>query len=544
MYVIKNDIRKLEKYRVNSKQIHLTVHDDYSITFYNAANDSTRVYQPLPTLKLIHENLPDNVVISVMGAYGSGKSTGINMQVILNAVQHMPPCKDGVRRAKVAMIRNTYEELKQTTFELWGSWFDELGEVRSTQKPLEYHHVFYDKDGKIELDLQFLSLDKKEQFRKLRSSFFTFAYINEVSESPEGIISQVLARTGRYPSMDLIDISKVKRWYERDVMVDDEWQVTKTPYWAGVMCDTNPPDTKSEFYDIFEVQQPRRYKLYKQPPGLIATPKGWSVNQNAENIERLGLDYYIKQTYSNSEEFIKVFCCGEYGVLKSGKLVYQGYNDNIHAVDKVEFVKEAGLRLAFDTWFNPACTVSQYSMQQLRVLAALKEEGCTLEAFVNEVIKPFLHDKFNGVRLESIVLDPAGMAGEKIKGATSDYSILKKAFGDVVRPASTNVIKTRLNAVEHFLSTLIRGNPAIIIDKQGCDPLRQGFLKEYVWRENRGTGETIYEPLKNRYSDIQDALQYEALTIVNMLNINRDAPKPFKVLPPARSNDRRNHYYV
>lgn len=531
MYVIKNDIRKVKLQLVNKDDIHISVDKNYVTQIFDG--NVTRVYQPLPTLKLLHETIAKYTVVNVMGAYGSGKSTGLNFQILFNAI-NMPPCLDGVRRCKVAVIRNTYDELKQTTYEMWDSWFSELGEVRATLKPLEYHHTFYDDKGRIELDIQFLALDKKQQYRKLRSSFFTFAYINEVSESPEGIISQVLGRTGRYPSMDLIDTSKVTTWYEREIMIDDKWQLTKVPYWSGVICDTNPPESESELFNIFEVQKPRGYALFKQPPGLLKTPNGWSVNMAAENIERLGLDYYVKQTYNATEEFIRVFCCGEYGSIKAGKLIYENYNDNIHIAESLDVLKEAGLRLSFDTWYNPACNISQYAMQQLRVLAAFTEEHMTLSTFVNEVVKPYIAQNFPGIKIESVVFDPAGMAGENVKGATSDFKILKDAFGDVVKPAITNKIKTRINAVDHFFGKLNRGQPAIIFDKQRCNILRQGCLKHYVWRKNKSTDEIIYEPLKNKYSHNQDALQYECLMIAQRIEQFSNKSKTY-LKPPLNA---------
>jgi len=218
MLALKRDIQELKDTITQSDYLHFAVNNDYEAKIINPG--FTREYKPVPTLKKLHEELYKYVVCGVTGAYGSGKSVGMQLQALFIAAKMMPKCLDGVRRSKAAFIRNTYDELKQTTYEMCLEWFSGLGSIKATLKPLEIKLTFNDEDGAVELYIQFLALDKPAQYRKLRSSFFTFAYINEISESPEGIISQVLGRTGRYPSTDMLKTSTLKKWYERDILVD------------------------------------------------------------------------------------------------------------------------------------------------------------------------------------------------------------------------------------------------------------------------------------------------------------------------------------
>lgn len=512
MLALKRDIKTLKQSVQKRSFVHCRVDENFNASIITPG--FVREYVPVPTLKKVHEEIEKYAVVCVMGPYGSGKSVGLNLQAVFNVMKLMPPCKDGIRRAKAAFIRNTYDELKQTTYEMFLSWFGEMGAVHATKKPLEIKINFNDDEGAIELFIQFLSLDKPEQYRKLRSSFFTFAYINEVSESPDGIVSQVLGRTGRFPSLDLLDTSKIKKWFERDILVDGKWEKTKIPYWSGVLCDTNPPEVDSDLYNLFEKKNPRGFKLYKQPAGLIKGAHGWEVNHAAENIERLGLNYYMQQTYVATEEYIRVFCCGEYGSIKSGKLIYLDYNDDIHAQENVQVLEGVDLRLSFDTWYTPACFISQYCEGQLRGLAALWEPDITVDAFIHEIVNPYIKANFPGLKVGRVNVDPAALAGEKVHGATSDYTALTRAYGSIVRTAHTNQIKPRHNAVTYLLKHISRGKPSLVIDKHKCEILRGGFLKHYVWRSNKVNGETIYEPKKNDASHIQDALQYDALDIV------------------------------
>lgn len=509
MQALKREVELLKTHLSAEKYVHFEADADYNIKIINPG--FTRTYVPVPTLQQLHKDLEKYTVCGVRGPYGSGKSVWAAMCAPIIAAQMMPPCLDGVRRCKAAFIRNTYEQLKQTTYEMAVEWYAGLGYLHSTQKPLELKIKFTDKDGPIELYIQFIALDKPAQYSKLRSSFFTFAYINEVSESPEGVLSQVLGRTGRYPSADRLDVSKIKKWYSRDVLIDGKWQETKIPYWSGVIFDTNPPDVDSEIYNIFEKDKPKGYHMVAQPPGLFKTELGWEVNRGAENIERLGLNYYAQQAYGATQEFIKVFCCGEYGSIRVGKLVYEDYNDDIHTTENLALIADEPIHLAFDTAFQPACVIYQYVNQQMRVYACLHESGIFMLPFVEDIVKPYLSQTFPEAKIGSVTFDPAGMVGEKIPGATSEYSILRKAFDMPCAAARTNKIEPRLNAVQFFLAKLTHGQPAFVMDKQRCDMLRKGFLKYYVWQHSKASNETIYQPFKNKFSHVQDALQYAAI---------------------------------
>jgi len=539
MLALKREIAELKRDLVKKDYVHLAVNDEFECKIINPAG--VREYKPVPTLKKVHEELYKYTVSGVIGPYGSGKSVGFNWQSILIPAQMMPPCKDGVRRAKAVFVRNTYDQLKQTTHEMFMDWFEDLGSVHSTQKPLEVEIKFNDGKGPIELKVQFYALDKPKQFGKLKSSSFTFGYINEASESPEGIITQVLGRTGRYPSRDQIDLDKVEKWFERDVLENGKWVKEKIPYWSGVIFDSNPPEVDSELYNIFEKEKPRGFKLYRQPPGLIKTDLGWEANPEAENIERLGKNYYSQIAQGATEEFIKVYCCGEYGSIKTGKLIYNEYNDNIHAQENLEYFPETGIRLSFDTWYQPACTISQYANQQLRVLATLHESDMGMELFANSVVKPYLEQHFPGYTIQNITMDPAGKAGTSACGVLSDYQAVKKVFGSNVRLAVSNDPDVRHDAVRHFLTRLNGGLPAFVLDKDKCKDLRGGFLKHYVWQQSTG-GKVIYKAKKNKQSHTHDALQYECLSIIPQTDefAKKQSPaskflKPIQHIPQHRS---------
>ena len=104
------------------------------------------------------------MISAVMGPVGSGKSTMMCMEILIRAC-NMPFCIDGVRRSKVAVIRNTYSQLETTTVATWLMWFRNLG-VSSFKKasPMVYLSRFNDGRGFVELEVDLLNL---------KSAFYT-----------------------------------------------------------------------------------------------------------------------------------------------------------------------------------------------------------------------------------------------------------------------------------------------------------------------------------------------------------------------------------
>jgi len=235
-------------------------------------SDLTRLYIPSPTGAFFHDT--DSFVNLVIGPYGSGKSTMCINHIVRNACA-MPKWDKGRRKSRWAIVRNTSGELYSTTLQTWLAWFGELGDIRKRQKPmLTYEHTFNDGHGIIELELIFIALDREEDLRKIKSLEVTGAYINELSEVPQGALSHFKGRVNhRYPS----------RAFCSD------------PYWSGIIADTNPPDVDHWIYRDFETKQLDSYRIFHQPAGLLRDEDGnWYQNPNCDNAANLAPDYYTK----------------------------------------------------------------------------------------------------------------------------------------------------------------------------------------------------------------------------------------------------------
>lgn len=454
--------------------------------------DDKKLYVPSATGLQFH--LDDSFVKGMIGAYGSGKTTTMINEVVAQACA-VPAWNNGRRRSRWAFIRNTSGELQSTTLQTWLSWFDDLGDVYKRQKPiLTYEHTFNDGNGLVELEILFLALDRPDDVRKLKSLELTGAFLNEASELPKAVLDHLKGRVGRYPSNAFC----------------------KEPYRSSIIFDTNPPEDDHWLYKMFEIEQPENHKLFKQPPGLIKDEDGrWTRNPHADNAAHLPFDYYTKLAQGQSEEFVKVFCLGEYGTVGTGRRVYPEFNSDLHAFESLEVFDGEPIYLGWDFGLTPACVVLQFIGGQVRIIREFIGNDIGVRGFAESVVIPGLKRYFPLCKVQESEADPAGMnRGEQTEltsiGQLNELKIL-------TQPASTNKTMSRINAVKYFLNRMNDGRPSLLIDKRNCPMLYKGFLKSYVFKRVAVPGEERFrdEPDKNSASHPHDALQYICLKLAS-----------------------------
>lgn len=467
---------------------HIMHQSDRTIIY---GQDRERIYIPTNTGSSAHAD--DSFVRLIMGPYGSGKSTWCIHEIVRRTCS-MPFWFNGRRRARWAIVRNTSGELYSTTLQTWIAWFGDLGDIHKRQKPLlTYEHTFNDGLGVVELELIFIALDREEDLRKIKSLEVTGAYINELSEVPQGALSHFKGRVNhRYPS----------RAFCSD------------PYWSGIIADSNPPDMDHWIYKDFELKVLQSYRLFKQPPGLIKDADcKWIQNKDCDNSPNLASDYYTKLAEGQTEDFIKVFCLGDYGSVGFGKRVYPEFNSDLHAVDGIISIQGDAIHLGWDFGLTPACIVCHLSPRgQLRILKEYQGEDIGIRTFAQNIVLPSVARDFPYNKIGISRGDPSGVAGDDIMEELSCIGELN-SLGIDTAPAHTNDLEPRIGAVRYFLNTMIDGQPGMIISRAGCPKLIKGFIKDYVFKRISVGGEERYKevPHKNMSSHLQDALQYISL---------------------------------
>ena len=469
---------------------------------------NTGVYVPDKTALDFHNDKTSTVKLA-MGPYGSGKTSFLLMDGILKACA-MPPCKDGVRRSRAIIIRNTFDQLKKGAFDLWMTWCSKLGKVDYTVgNQLYAHHLFDDGHGLVDYELWFLPVNSREDVEKLKSFNATFAIINELSTLPQLAFKDVSGRLGRYPKQDLFDPRYIKN--------------PDKPYWYGILADTNPPKQKHFIYDIFEKEMPQGFRIFKQPPGLLED-ENWNLvkdgygqyvtNPEAENVgpnRGLAIDFYPKLAQGATREYINVYCMGRYGTLSSGKPVYPNYNDDFHAVDDIEIDKNEPILITLDGGFTPAALISQFVNGRLLFITEFTTERMYLEQLIEHVVKPWLAANCRDIPIMGWVGDPAITQRE--------HEALDE-LGIDLEKATTNEITARVQAVVSFLTKMDKYS-ALSVSKRGCPVLREGFVGEYKFKELKTIEQKFVDTPEKSHpiSDIHDCGQYAALHFIsNMVN--------------------------
>jgi Phage terminase large subunit len=491
---LRRRLENVEKSRNQRAAKHLTFTDTGMIIH---AQEQDKIYIPTNTGALFHDD--DSFVRVIMGPYGSGKST-LSIAEIVKRACGIPAWHSGRRRSRWGIVRNTSGELSSTTLATWLAWFEDLGDVRKRQKPiLTYEHIFNDGDGIVELELLFIALDKPEDVKKTKSLELTGCYINELSEVPQAALSHMKGRVNRYPSKAFC----------------------KEHYWAGIIADTNPPDDDHWIYKDFELANYDNHKLFKQPPGLVKNENDvWVRNPNADNAAHLSDNYYERLAEGESEEFIKVFCLGEYGTVGFGKLVYPEFNPDVHAVESLTPIQGHPILLSWDFGLTPACVVKQLSPRgQLLILKEYLADGMGIRTFAESIVIPSLAKDFPYNKIESDTIgDPAGNSRSEVVEEMSCIGELN-SLGIPTRAARTNDIAPRIGAVRYFLNKMIDGKPGLLLDRRKCPVLFKGFVKDYVYKRVAVSGEERYKdkPNKNMASHPMDALGYGCMEIASDL---------------------------
>lgn len=454
-------------------------------------------YIPTPTGLKFHKD--PNRVRALVGPVGCGKSVACCMELFrLMAAQE--PSPDGYRRSRMIIVRESYPMLTSTTLRTWKQLFPtpQTGKIVHTSPIVHYFNF-----GDIKAEVVFMSLETEDDIKKLMSLESTFIWINECRFSMLDILHHSVTRAGRYPSVEFDGVGATRN---------------------GVILDTNPPDDDHWFYDQFEVKRPAGYSVHHYPPALLANKTDsneieWSINPEAENIANLqeGADYYLKAINGPSEQWIRVFLCGEYGTSNEGRPVFPEYNDTLHYRPSLKPVPGIPITLAWDFGLTPACLISQLLPNgQLIIIDELVTDYMGITNFVVNVVNPYLSSKYSDYEIAVSVGDPAGNAelGTKLNEKQTCLTILKDHGIDTI-VAKTNKWLPRKEAVSRRLSTLIDGEPSILIGPN-CQRTRKGLKGAYSYRRINvavGKGETKYkdEPEKDMYSHIQDALQYACL---------------------------------
>ena len=449
-------------------------------------------YTDSPTVKEFSKC--DKFIRGLMGPFGSGKSSGCVMELIQIAADQAVQ-SDGKRRARFAVIRNTYPQLKDTTIKTFHDWVPP--HLFGTWKVSDHTYIIDRLDDGLEIEVLFRALDRPEHVSNLLSLELTAAWVNEAREVPWTIIQALQGRVGRFPP---------KR----------EGGAVR----AGIIMDTNPPDTDSWWYSLFEERKPDNVALFKQPSG---------VAPDAENKSNLPDGYYENLLSSMDADQVDVYVHGKYGFIKDGKPVYPDYNDALHCKD-IEPIEGVDVYRGWDFGLTPAVVFSQLLPDgRWLTFDELVSDSLDIDSFGDEVV---LHTsrKYPWIKQIYDVGDPSGVArAAEVKDteANTCFKILA-AKGIHVEPGIQEPTM-RITSVRYGLTNMRHGKPITVVHSR-CKVLRKGYQGRYQYKRMKisGTEERYHDaPDKNSYSHPHDANQYVAAKLFSgLLKSSGQKPKP------------------
>lgn len=414
----------------------------------------------------------------IMGPVGSGKSVACSMEILRRASQQRPG-RDGKRRTRFAVVRETVRQLADTTIKTFLDWFPPgiCGNFMKTTK------TYYLQLGDIECEVMFRALDDADDVANLNSLELTGAWFNECRDIDPTIVDAMSKRIGRYPSAK-----------------------DGGPTWYGMWGDTNPPTMDTWWY----------YQMEKIDPkdGVSVNDNGWDVFKQpsgrspyAENIENLPDGYY--DTQGRSEEYIRVFIDGEYGLSLAGTPVYKYFRPDYHMAKSTLRVAVNGTRpiiVGMDLGLTPAAVCGQIDPRgRALVLAEAVSFDMGIQRFIRTVLRPLLYERFPGAPV-MVICDPAGVQ----RAQTDERSAVDiiKAEGLRVIPARTNNITARIAAVDDYLMRQVDGEPGFLLDPS-CNRLKAAMMGGYRFHPKNGTIEKTGDA--GKHSHVAEALQYLCL---------------------------------
>ncbi len=423
------------------------------------------------TIKRFHES--SAFVRAIRGPVGSAKSTCCALELLRRA-QMQQPSPDGIRRTRFAIIRNSYPELKSTTWKTWSTWCPAVYGKTNFDSPIT-HHV---KTADLDMEILFLALDRIEDSRKLLSLELTGAWINEAREVPKGILDALTGRVGRYPS-----------------------RMQGGCTWSGILLDTNPPDTQSWWYKCAEEETPEGWEFFSQPPG---------TSEFAENIQNLPAGYYKRISAGKDDDWIKVYVNGEYGFLVEGKPVFPQFRDSLHtSPTNLTPDPHFGLMIGADFGLTPAAVIAQKLPDgRWQIIDELNTDNTGIKRFA-ELLSTYMATNYPDHTVVGCWADPSGSYGADSEDETA-IGIMNAVTKWKWRPApGENTLHERLECVRNVLNRLVDGQPGFLLSPK-CAMLRKGMANGYHYKlASSGNGAVQHEtPNKNEYSHGNDALQY------------------------------------
>jgi len=418
-----------------------------------------------PTLR---EMLLDKTDVRLVeGPVESGKTVGC-IGALYKAICEMPRCLDGIRRSRWLIVRPTYAELETTVRKDWVDWFDqELYGQMSETEPYKQTMRFLD----VEADIWMMSFaDASEKsVKRLKSTQFTGAWVNECQFSSLRLITEIIDRTGRFPKRADCPEYDRRKW----AVLDNNAPFTRD-HWLLYMRGDTPIPSDMPPDQAMAYKKPVNWKFFMQPPAVFEKKDsggnltGYELNPRAENLQNMGDNPYSnlggKARDQIDRDYRNIATADRSGIPR-----YPDFSRDAHVSEAALTPYEgAVVQIGIDPGGSPGFTIGQSVDGRLYVYNS-EEMPNTETLDLARRIKQILAERFPFHRDVGISVtgDPAGgWGGLNTKKTTRDIFAAEGLPYDV--PAQKDQPSLRMSTGREVMRQLVRGSPKLMVDGQNC----------------------------------------------------------------------------
>ncbi|MEM7428442.1 MAG: hypothetical protein AAF441_20310 [Pseudomonadota bacterium] len=391
--------------------------------------------------------------------------------------------------------------LETTAMETWLDWFPEkvYGKLFTGQKP--YVHEI--RVGDISADVLFYAMEGDGGGANLLSLEPTGIWFNELETIGLKLFVDGFGRTGRYPRK----MDGGPTWH--GVIAD--LNAVPENHWLPMMMGEAPLPDDLSADEVMQYERPPGWAYFVQPPAMFERRvggelQGYDVNPEAENLKWLPDGYYDKLVRARPKREIDAKVLNKIVPLVEGDPVHSEFNAEVHVANSdLEPIPGYPIRVGIDFGRRPAAVFGQLIGNRWRILSELYAKNMGASKFA-PMVSRHLQQEYPGYEVIAHG-DPKGQDQTQTDERTA-YQVFA-ANGVVVRaaPVKQNHIQTRLDCVDMVLGQVDGGVPRLLISSR-CRLLRTAMNGGYRWPKERPTVGEDRKPVKDRYSDIADALQY------------------------------------
>ena len=226
-------------------------------------------------------------------------------------------------------------------------------------------------------------------------------------------------------------------------------------------------------------------------------------------------------------------------VVTDGIPVFARYNDAKHCPkytygDYLEPIKDSLYFMGWDAGqtLSPACLLRELTPDLMvrDLLEVVSISGESMEEFAPRVqgdLEQHYPSILNSIRHhgDATIVTRSGPNKVTAQQVAARYGFDIKA--------ETNDWSKRKSAVDFILNLGLPDNPQYVVSAKGCPILRRGYQGMYKYKlgaqgDTQGAGVIVMQPYKNAYSHIQDAGQYCAMPIFDILKPKKTGKGSFR----------------